>query len=167
MSATARLVMDKSVVVRDDQAFEDFVREVDRPLRQALVGALGSQRGADAHAAALAYAWTNRDRVMHVRSPIGYLYKVGRSSARVRRRPLPHLYPDADPGAPAYEPKLPAALAALPERQRVAVFLAVGCGWSFAEVARLEGTTESTVRTHVKRGLDRLRNDLGVGADDD
>ena len=67
---------------------------------------------------------------------------------------------------PEYEPKLPAALAGLPERQRVGVFLAIGCEWSYAEVARLEGTTESTVRTNVQRGLARLRNDLGVGADD-
>jgi DNA-directed RNA polymerase specialized sigma24 family protein len=166
MNTTVRLVMSEPVVVRDDRDFEAFVREVDRPLRQALVGALGSQRGADAHAAALEYAWTHRDRVTAMASPIGYLFKVGRSSVRLRRRPLPRLYPSPDPDTPEYEPKLPAALAALPERQRVAVFLAVGCGWSFAEVARLEGTTESTIRTHVQRGLGRLRKDLGAGADD-
>ncbi len=148
-----------------NQGFDAFVRQVGPRLRQALVGAVGSQRGADAHAAALAYAWAHRDRVMKMDSPVGYLYKVGRSSVRLRRRPLPAMFPEPGPELPDFEPRLPAALARLPERQRVDVFLVVGCGWSAAEVARLQGKSESTVRAHVERGLQRLRKDLGAGDD--
>jgi DNA-directed RNA polymerase specialized sigma24 family protein len=154
-----------------DATFDAFVAQIDRPLRQALVGALGSQRGGEAHAAALAYAWMHRDRVLGLDSPVGYLYRVGRSSARHRRRRLPVLYPPAQVDAPEYEPRLPGALAGLPARQRVSVFLVVGCSWSAAETARLLDISESTVRAHVERGLARLRRELGVdpaeGGDDD
>ena len=148
--------------VTDDDGFDAFVAGIDRPLRQALVGALGSQRGGDAHAAALAYAWMHRHRVLGLESPVGYLYRVGLSSARDRRRRLPVLYPPVDVDAPEFEPGLPAALARLSGRQRVSVFLTVGCGWPAAEVARLLDISESTVRAHVERGLGHLRRELGV-----
>jgi DNA-directed RNA polymerase specialized sigma24 family protein len=148
--------------VTDGLDFDAFIGRVDRPLRQALVGALGSQRGAEAHAAALSYAWIHRDRVTALDSPVGYLYRVGRSSVRSRRRRLPPAYPPADPGNPEFEPRLPAALAALSSRQRLSVFLVVGCGWPAAEAARLQEISESTVRAHVVRGLARLRRELGV-----
>jgi DNA-directed RNA polymerase specialized sigma24 family protein len=132
--------------------FTSFAAGVSRPLRQALVAALGVQRGEEAHAAAMAYAWEHRARVMGLASPVGYLYAVGRSRTRHRRRALPVQYLAPDPGT----------VVSLPEKQRVAVFLVVGCGWSNAEVARLTGRSESTVRTLVARGLSRLRARLGV-----
>jgi DNA-directed RNA polymerase specialized sigma24 family protein len=142
--------------------FTSFAAGVSRPLRQALVAALGVQRGEEAHAAAMAYAWEHRARVMGLASPVGYLYAVGRSRTRHRRRALPVQYLAPDPGTVDYEPALVDAMVSLPEKQRVAVFLVVGCGWSNAEVARLTGRSESTVRTLVARGLSRLRARLGV-----
>jgi DNA-directed RNA polymerase specialized sigma24 family protein len=53
-------------------------------------------------------------------------------------------------------------MAALPEKQRLAVVLVVGFGWSFAEVARLTGKSEATVRGLVARGMRQLRRDLNV-----
>jgi DNA-directed RNA polymerase specialized sigma24 family protein len=142
--------------------FDEFASRVWRPLRQALVGSLGADRGADAHALAMAYAWEHRERVAAMESPVGYLFTVGRSQSRDRRkRPLVQ-YPPPPAREPDYEPQLPRALADLPEKQRLAVFLVVGCGWSHAEVGRVTGRTESTVRTHVGRGMARLRRDLGV-----
>ena len=61
-----------------------------------------------------------------------------------------------------YEPRLAVAVAALPERQRMAVLLVYGFGWSLSEVAELLGLSKSTVQTHVERGMASLRAGLGV-----
>ena len=58
------------------------------------------------------------------------------------------------------EPQLPGALAALSERQRVAVILVHGLGWKLREVGELLGVTTSTVQNHVERGVARLRRSL-------
>ncbi|HEY6533271.1 MAG TPA: sigma-70 family RNA polymerase sigma factor [Acidimicrobiales bacterium] len=145
-----------------EEDFETFAARVWLPLRQALVGALGADRGSEAHALAMAYAWEHRDGLGEIESPVGYLFTVGRSQTRNRRKALPPVYPPPPPDLQDYEPELPRALAALPEKQRVAVFLVVGCGWSNAEVGRLTGRSESTVRAHVTRGLARLRRQLAV-----
>jgi DNA-directed RNA polymerase specialized sigma24 family protein len=141
--------------------FDAFAIEVSRPLRQALVAAFGVDRGADAHAMAMAYAFEHQERVMALESPVAYLFTVGRSQTRVRRKRLPVVY--AEPcEPPEFEPALAGAIARLPEKQRMAVFLVVGCGWSNAEVGRLAGKSESTVRTLVQRALVRLRRELQV-----
>jgi RNA polymerase sigma-70 factor (ECF subfamily) len=93
-------------------------------------------------------------------NPAGYAYRVARSRARPRR--VPQLPPVDDARLPDVEPGLPAALAALPERQRVSVLLVHGFGWTHAEVGELLGVSESTVRNHLSRGLDHLRHELGV-----
>jgi DNA-directed RNA polymerase specialized sigma24 family protein len=142
--------------------FESFAAAVSTPLRQALVAALGRDRGVEGHALAMTYAWENQERVMAMESPVAYLVTVGRSQTRVRRKSVPVRYlPPMDPTAD-YEPALAPALAGLPEKQRVAVYLVVGCGWSNAEVARVLGRSESTVRVNVNRGLARLRRELRV-----
>jgi DNA-directed RNA polymerase specialized sigma24 family protein len=142
--------------------FEAFAARVWLPLRQALVGAFGTERGSEAHALAMAYAWEHFERVAATDSPVGYLFTVGRSQTRQRRKALPPQFPAPAPDLQDYEPELPRAMAALPEKQRLAVFLVVGCGWSNAEVGRLTGRSESTVRAHVARGLARLRRELTV-----
>ena len=48
----------------------------------------------------------------------------------------------------------------LPARQRVALVLRHGQGLSVAEVAELLGVGEGTVKTHLVRGLARLRREL-------
>jgi DNA-directed RNA polymerase specialized sigma24 family protein len=110
----------------------------------------------------MAYAWEHFDRVAATDSPVGYLFTVGRSQTRQRRKALPPQFPAPAPDLQDYEPELPRAMAALPEKQRLAVFLVVGCGWSNAEIGRLTGRSESTVRAHVARGLARLRRELAV-----
>jgi Sigma-70, region 4/Fibronectin type III domain len=89
-------------------------------------------------------------------NPVGYLYRVGRSRARPRRRP-PLLPSTATVGIPEIEPRLPDLLAALPERQRTCVVLVHGFEWTHQEVATLLGVSVSTVRNHLARGLKRLR----------
>lgn len=63
---------------------------------------------------------------------------------------------------PSFEPALARALAELPERQRVAVFLAYGDEWTQAEVAELLGVKPATVQKHLERALTRLRQVLAA-----
>jgi RNA polymerase sigma-70 factor (ECF subfamily) len=63
------------------------------------------------------------------------------------------------------EPGLPKALERLSERQRVAVFLVEGLGYSYQEVADLLGVAKGTVQSYVDRGLSKLRRSLGVVVD--
>lgn len=74
--------------------------------------------------------------------------------------------PEADPphGSAGAELRmdLDEALKALPEAERVCVSLCYGAGFSHAEVADLLNTPLGTVKSHVKRGLDRLRGRLAA-----
>lgn len=148
--------------MEEDKA-DAWLRSVDLPVRQALVASLGSHLGGDAHAVAMEYAWAHGERIRALESPVAYLYRVGRSGVRVRRKSLP-LYPAPMQDPPEFEPALVGALARLPERQRVAVFLVVGCGWPAVEVGRVYEISESTVRSQVNQGLIGLRRALGVEA---
>lgn len=63
---------------------------------------------------------------------------------------------------PWIEPKLAKALASMPERQRVAVVLAHGYGWTHREIADLLAIKATTVQNHVERGIAYLRKALEV-----
>ena len=144
-------------------AFEVFVKEIEPRLREALSAALGSDRGREATAEALAYAWEHWDRVREMDNPAGYLYVLGRDRGRkASRTRVVHLL-QIDPGRiPWVEPGLPAALARLPDRQRVVVMLLYCFDWTMSEVARLLDLSKSTVQSHAERGLARLRAEMGV-----
>jgi RNA polymerase sigma factor (sigma-70 family) len=144
--------------VLERTAFEEFVEAVEPRLRRALVGTYGPQRGADALAAALAYAWTNWERVHQMEFPAAYLYRVGQSETRPRRE---RVLRDHVVGIEQWvEPRLLAELRRLSPRQRTAVVLVHGFDWSVAEVAELTGTEPTTVHNHLRRGLERLRRRL-------
>jgi DNA-directed RNA polymerase specialized sigma24 family protein len=146
--------------VDNEAAFRAFVERVEPDLRRALVATFGYDRGGDAVAESLAFAWERWDRVAEIGNPIAYLYKVGRSKTRSRRERATYDSP-SDP-EPLYEPGLAAAMSSLPERQRLAVFLAHGLGWTHSEVAELMGIRRTTVERHLERGLTRLRQKLAV-----
>lgn len=147
----------------DAAQFEGFVLFVEPRLRRALIGAVGVDRVEDAVAEALAYAFEHWDDVSAMTNPAGYLFRVGQSRSRTRRRPrLSRPVPD---GIPDVEPALVDALHSLSESQRIAVWLAHGCSWSHAEIGEVLGVSTSTVATHVHRGLERLRSEMGVAHD--
>jgi RNA polymerase sigma factor (sigma-70 family) len=52
-------------------------------------------------------------------------------------------------------------LRSLSQRQRTAVVLVHGFGWTLREVAEIMGTKITTVQNHVERGLAKLRTELG------
>ena len=147
-------------------AFTEFVNGVEPRLRHALVARFGPDRGRDAVADALAYAWEHWDRVGGMTNPAGYLYRVGQhkmiSALRRRHGQLPRP-PDQDP--PWIEPALPDCLQQLSANQRTAVLLVKGYGYTYREVAELLDVGISTVQQHVERALGKLRSGLGVSID--
>ena len=159
---TMRQPDEKTTSIRPD--FEQFVREAEPRLSRALAAAYGFEEGRDATAEALAYAFEHWDRLRDVANLPGYLYRVGQSRTRRRRQPVLFSIPDA--GDHPFEPGLPAALAALTQRQRLAVVLVHGYGYTLREVAALTGIRPTTVQNHLSRGLARLRLTLGVRDDD-
>jgi DNA-directed RNA polymerase specialized sigma24 family protein len=144
-------------------AFIDFFAAVEPRLRRALMAAYGPELGRDATAEALAWAWEHRDRLSGLDAPVAYLFRVGQSRARRRKVRIPFVR--GEWSEPRVEPQLGAALRRLPERQRVAVVLLHGYGWTMAEVAELFGVKVTTVQTHLDRGLARLRSILEVDGD--
>lgn len=144
-------------------SFTEWVQEAEPRLRHALTVSFGPQVGKDATMDALSLAWERWDDIRMKDNPLGYVFGVGRNKARriaARRSPV-FLDPPPD-GLPHVEPQLPAAFAALSERQRVVVGLVYGFEWSLGEVAELLEVAKTTVQKHAERGILKLRKRLGV-----
>ncbi len=146
------------------EVFTEFVRAVEPRLRIALVARYGPERGREATAEALAFAWEHWDRVGEMDNPIGYLFRVGQSKSRSRRRP-PLAADRPESHEPWVEPGLPKALQSLSNKQRMAVVLVHAYGWSQREAADVMRVSPDTVRTHLERGLSKLRSSLEVAYD--
>ncbi|HRW36117.1 MAG: sigma-70 family RNA polymerase sigma factor [Acidimicrobiales bacterium] len=144
-------------------AFSAFVEEVEPRLRRAFTLLRGAEGGREATAEALAWAWEHWDEVQAMANPAGYLYRVGQS--RTRWRPERFAPPPVPADAPGFEPALVPALGRLTSRQRTAVVLVHGCGWTHQEVADALELSRSSVATHVERALALLRAELGVERD--
>jgi DNA-directed RNA polymerase specialized sigma24 family protein len=140
--------------------YERFVNDVEPRLRRALIAAYGFERGREATADALSWAWEHWGRVGRVNNQVGYLFRVGQST--VRRRRVPISFVRDDYSEPWFEPGLGPALAALSERQRMAVVLIHGFDWTMREVAELTGIRITTVQSHLERGLRNLRATMEV-----
>lgn len=142
---------------------QEMVNEVRNRLGPALVAALGVERGNEALAEVLGYAWEHRDRLAGMDHPLAYLFRVGQSRSRwvARRAPRAAFPPPQDVRLPDVEPRLIAGLAGLTERQRVCVVLISAYEWTHDEVATLLGLSRSTVQTHSERGIAALRRHLG------
>lgn len=149
-----------------EASFERFVQEAGPRLGRALAALYGFEDGRDATAEALAYAWEHWPRLQHVTNLPGYLFRVGQTRGRRRKQqPVTGLFDIGVCGDYSFEPGLPKALAALTQRQRLAVVLVHGYGYTLREVAALTGIRPTTVQNHLIRGLARLRSSLG--ADDE
>ena len=170
MKRIGRAGFSRGVITQDppaasrEAAYEAFVATGGLRLRRVLVARYGPEVGVEVAADALAHAWERWDDVARMANPDGYLYRVAQSATRrhLRWRRRPNFPPEepSSPGDP--EPGLPAALAALPEAQRVAVLLVHAHGWSYEEAAEVLGVPVSTVRNHLHRGVAKLRRSLGV-----
>lgn len=138
--------------------FVQFVHRTEPRLRRALMAAFGSETGREATAEAFLWVWEHRDRLGRIDDPVSFLYRVGQS--RIRRRKVGVLHVRPNWAEPWIEPKLAAGLAALSKKQRVAVVLVYGYGWTQREVGELLGVKATTVQNHLDRGLARLRTQL-------
>ena len=144
-------------------SFTEWATQAEPRIRQSLTAAFGVQVGKEATADALAVAWERWDRVSTMGNPIGYVYGIGRNKARrMKKFHRPNFVDVPTQLLPDVEPGLPAAVANLPEQQRITVTLLHGYGWTMTEVAELLGTKKTTVQNHAERGLARLRKELGV-----
>ena len=143
-------------------SFTEWAALVEPRLRHALTASFGPQFGKEATADALAHAWEHWGEFSAKDNPLGYVYGVGRNMARRSARRRPVFLPVDNQRLPNVEPGLPAAIASLPERQRVVITLVYGYEWTLSEVAELLGTAKTTVQNHAERGLARLRKSLGV-----
>ncbi len=145
-------------------AFEAFFAEAEPRLRRALTAAYGPDRGREAAAEALAYAWQHWDRVAEMANPVGYLYRVGISRTRARKPIEPErlaaLGPPPTQVGDEVDPELWEAVTDLSDNQRVAVVLVHAFGWAMRDVADLLGVSVPTVGTHLRRGLATLRRRL-------
>ena len=151
--------------MNDRDEFRRFVEKYEPRLRVALLAAYGPERGREATAEALAWAWEHWDRLQTMERPVGFLYRVGQSKSRRRKRPRPILDPPDPDAAPWVEPALPQALGRLSRNQRMAVVLVHAYGWTRVEAAELMQVSPDTVRTHLARGLKKLRAALKVTTD--
>jgi DNA-directed RNA polymerase specialized sigma24 family protein len=151
---------------RDEERFRAFVLRVQPRLQAAFIAAYGHDRGRDATAEALAYAWEHWQGMEQMTNPTGYLYRVGQSKVS-RRRSLPIVLVRPPHNEPWVEPGLPAALASLSPRQRIAVLLVHGEGWTLREVGELLRLSVPTVQKHVERGMLALRKTLKVDSPED
>jgi DNA-directed RNA polymerase specialized sigma24 family protein len=159
-------VNDEALRVEDIDDYAVSIAPAVEAARRALVARFGVEVGPDIAAEVEAWAWEHQDEVLGVQNPAGYLFRVGQSRARRYLRwrrsapwsPLPdsQAFPDVD---------LERAVARLPHAQRSAVLLVHSFGYSYRETADLLGVTESAIRNHVHRGMQRLRELLEVSDD--
>jgi len=154
--------MDQRAPVTD--AFIEFARDAEPRLRLALGAAFGFDLAQEATADALAFAWEHWDRVMKAANPVGYVFGVGRNRARrnLSRQRVVFLPPVLSSEIPWVEPGLPGALGRLSVRQREVIMLVHCFEWTLSEVSELLGLAKGTVQIHERRGMARLRKDLGV-----
>jgi DNA-directed RNA polymerase specialized sigma24 family protein len=143
-----------------DDEFLLFVKRTEPRLQTALVAAYGFERGYEATAEALAYAWEHWDRLREYENLTGYLYRVGQSRTRQRKDRM--LFARPEHPDPMYEPGLIPALATLSESQRTAVVLVHAFNWTLKEVADCRGVKTTSVQNHLERGLKKLRSALKV-----
>jgi DNA-directed RNA polymerase specialized sigma24 family protein len=144
--------------------FEAFVHDIEPSLRRALVAAYGFERGRDATAEALGWAWEHWDHAKDLDNKVAYLFRVGQSRSRDRKTPI--TFERGESSDPWFDPGLIPALASLTEHQRVAVVLVNGFDWKLREVAELLDVGISTVQSHLERGMRSLRNALEVVEND-
>ena len=143
--------------------FDVFIEQVRPRLARAFVAAYGPDRGEEALAEAMAVAWEQFDDIVWMANPAGFLYRVGQTRSKPRRRLQSVRFPPPENlGLPDVEPALPGALDQLTERQRVCVALVHGFGWTHQEVADLLDVARTSVQNHVERGLRTIRSEMGV-----
>ncbi len=153
-----------------EHSFDHFWHDEHDRVQRALTLALGDVAlAAEATDEAFTRAFQSWAKLQTFDAPGGWCYRVGLNWATSWRRKLsrrPTLPIEAlDRAAPDVQldeddARLAAALAELSPAQRNAVVARHYLDLPMSEVASLLGIAETTVRTHLQRGLDHLRDTL-------
>jgi len=148
-------VLDELAVGASVAAFDEFFGSEQRRLHQALFAVTGSRSEAeDIGQEAFLRVWERWDRVSGLEDPAGYLHRTAINIFRDRSRRLAlamkrvvHMAPRTNE-YDAVEARSVAAsvLGQLPPRQRAAIVLTEGLGYSAEEAGELLGIKGSTVR---------------------
>ncbi|WP_306211260.1 RNA polymerase sigma factor [Actinoplanes sp. RD1] len=146
--------------------FESFYRaNVDRVYRALAVTLRRDDLAREAVDEAMARAYAKWDKVRHLDSPAGWVFRVGLNWAtswwrKVRRERPPTDAEPAGPGPGAEAVAARTALARLPEAQRAVVTCRILLDLTTAETAVALGLNEGTVKSRLSRGLAALRTAL-------
>ena len=168
-----------------DQLYTDLIGPVEGRMKSVVAGIVSDpDDAADAFQNALIYIWKHLRKIHRHPNPHGYLirvcissaYDVLRRSARRREREvadpgLIELAPDTaaeSGGIPGADrdvlPLIREGISTLPRKQAQAVLLRLLEEEPFDAIGRVLGCSEVTARSHVSKGLARLREHLaGLG----
>lgn len=148
-------------------SFEVFYQgSRDRLYRALALTLANSDVAADAVDEAMTRALERWDEVERYENPAGWVYRVGLNwgrSVQRRRSRIPKRFS----GCESYEmsvpePGLAEAVAALPHRYRTVIVARYYLEWTPAEIAEAMRVPGATVRSRLKRALERLRRQMGV-----
>jgi RNA polymerase sigma-70 factor (ECF subfamily) len=155
-------------IVPDGAAFEAFYREnLTRIVRACALVTLERAVAEDIAAEAFTRLWARWDLVSGEDHAGGFVFKTAMRLCYREMRGRRHRFHGSLDRADAIDQALARldvmkALAQLSLRQRQAVVLRDWAGFETAEVGRLLGMRESTVRVHLATGRERLRPELRV-----
>jgi RNA polymerase sigma-70 factor, ECF subfamily len=156
-------------VVPDRAGFEAFYAgQLPRVMRACALVLLDRGEAEDVAAEAFARLWSHWGQIHGEDHAGGYVLKTAMRLCSKRRRhanrEVVGMVPDRAVTSPDLGPSgsVTDALRRLPLRQRQSVVLRDWAGFETAEVARILGTKESTVRVHLARGRAALRDMLTV-----
>jgi RNA polymerase sigma-70 factor (ECF subfamily) len=151
---------------RFEAYFEEHLGRVTRACALVLADPVAAE---DVAAEAFTRLWANWDRIAGDDHAGGYVFKTAMRLCGRRRRvgSIVHTGSADRPAADHAERTsvrldVFGALAGLPLRQRQALVLRDWAGFSVADVARMLGVRESTVRVHLARARQALRDHLTI-----
>ncbi|MFC1540250.1 RNA polymerase sigma factor [Gemmatimonadota bacterium] len=168
-----------------DQLYADLIGPVEGRMKSVVAGIVSDpDDAADAFQNALIYIWKHLRRIHRHPNPHGYIIRVCISSAYdvlrkgARRREREVIVPEVtevaddaivtEEGYPVPDrevlPLIRGGIATLPGKQAQAVLLRLLEDQQFDVIGRVLGCSEVTARSHVSKGLAKLREHLaGLG----
>jgi RNA polymerase sigma factor (sigma-70 family) len=157
--------------VADRAAFEGFYRSnLARVVRACALVLLDRQGAEDVAAEAFARVWSRWGQIESEDHAGGFVFKTamrlcarrGRLTRRERLVGSPERRVPDEIGRALDRRDVMVALAGLPIRQRQALVLRDWAGFETQEIAGMLGIQESTIRVHLARGRQSLRESLSV-----
>jgi len=160
-----------------EQLYAELISPIEGSMKRSVAGILNDpEDAADALQNTLLYIWKNLERIHRHPNPHGYILKVCISSAydvarRNARRRQREIRIPSEPGVVYQEAgsaissdrtvsAIRKGIAELPKKQAQAVLLRLLEEEPFDVIGRVLGCSEVTARSHVSKGLARLRQHL-------